>query len=200
MKRTLLAGVAMLACTSYAAAADFYVVQDTTSKRCSVVEQKPTGTAMVIVGGDGRVFTTREAAEAALKAENTCNQMAQAPGAPGAPAAGNVRLMSEVPSNSVTMARYYKQNVYDGSNNKIGDIDDVLVNAEGRINALVIGVGGFLGIGEKHVIAPFNAVKGSFKDTTWQLVMNSSKDELKAAPGFKYDRTKATWLRDESKQ
>ncbi len=197
MKKALLASAALLTGTCYAAAADFYVVQDTTNKQCRVVETKPTGTTVMIIGGDGRVYTTRADAEAALKAAVACNQMAQAPAAPAAP--GDIRLLSEVPSNSMTVTRYYKQNVYDPANDKIGDIDDVLMTADGKVNALVIGVGGFLGLGEKHVIAPFRVVKGSFKDTTWHLVMDSSKDELKAAPGFKYDRTKATWLRDAEK-
>jgi len=73
---------------------------------------------------------------------------------------------------------------------------DVLLAADGKITALLIGVGGFLGMGEKHVIVPFTAVKADRKDNKWQLVMNSSKDELKAAPGFKYDRTNTVWVKD----
>jgi uncharacterized protein YrrD len=94
------------------------------------------------------------------------------------------------------VTNYYKQNVYDTSNNKIGDVDDVLLGADGKVNALVIGVGGFLGIGEKHVIVPFTSVKADRKDNKWQLTMNSSKDDLKAAPGFKYDRTNTVWVKD----
>lgn len=40
----------------------------------------------------------------------------------------------------------------------------MLVGQSGRITGLVIGVGGFLGAGEKDVIVPFNAVKSSKKD------------------------------------
>ena len=47
------------------------------------------------------------------------------------------------------MTNFYKQNVYDPSDNKIGDIDDVLIDKEGRVTALIISVGGFLGMGEK---------------------------------------------------
>jgi hypothetical protein len=43
---------------------------------------------------------------------------------------------------------------------------------------------------------PFNAVKADRKDNKWQLMMNSSKDELKAAPGFKYDRTNTVWVKE----
>jgi hypothetical protein len=39
-------------------------------------------------------------------------------------------------------------------------------------------------------------VKADRKDNKWQLTMNSSKDDLKAAPGFKYDRTNTVWVKD----
>jgi hypothetical protein len=210
MKKSLLAGVAVLAGTCYAMAADFYVVQDTASKQCRVAEQRPTGPAVVIVGAE-RSYSSQAEAEAALKASSICNQSAQAPArtqtaqaptpapAPGTATVGvggDTKIMTDVPANSMPVTNYYKQNVYDPGNNKIGEVDDVLLGADGKINALVIGVGGFLGIGEKHVIVPFAAVKADRKDNKWQLTMNSSKDELKAAPGFKYDRTNTVWVKD----
>jgi sporulation protein YlmC with PRC-barrel domain len=197
MKKSLLAGVALLAGTCYAMAADFYVVQDTASKQCRVVEQRPTGPAMVIVGAE-RSYSSQAEADAALKASSICNQTTgQAPtGGATTVGVGDTKIMTEVPPNSMPVTNFYKQNVYDSANNKIGDVDDVLLGADGKINALVIGVGGFLGIGEKHVIVPFTAVKADRKDNKWQLTMNSSKDELKAAPGFKYDRTNTVWVKD----
>jgi hypothetical protein len=45
--------------------------------------------------------------------------------------------------------------VYGPNNEKVGDIDDVLVDRDGKIQAVVIGVGGFLGMGEKDVAIPF---------------------------------------------
>jgi hypothetical protein len=54
-----------------AAAAEFYVVQDTATKRCSIAEQKPTAVTAVVVG-DGRVYASRTDAEAALKSVQVC--------------------------------------------------------------------------------------------------------------------------------
>jgi hypothetical protein len=52
----------------------------------------------------------------------------------------------------------------------------------------VVGVGCFLGMGEKDVAVPFNAVQVTNKNNNkWHLVMNSTKDALKNAKGFKYD-------------
>ncbi|PAY06929.1 hypothetical protein CK489_28305 [Bradyrhizobium sp. UFLA03-84] len=104
--------------------------------------------------------------------------------------------MSAAPAESWTVTNYYKQSVYDPKESKIGDIDDVLVDKSGKINGLVIGVGGFLGAGEKDVIVPFAAVKTAKKDNKWWLTLNETKDGLKSAPGFKYDKASTTWVPD----
>jgi sporulation protein YlmC with PRC-barrel domain len=111
---------------------------------------------------------------------------------------GRAEIMSSVPNNSATVTDWYKQNVYDPSDNKIGEIMDVLVSPEGRATALIVGVGGFLGAGEKDVAVPFSAVKHTMKDKKIYLTMDTTKDALKSAPGFKYDREKTTWVPDTS--
>jgi hypothetical protein len=55
---------------------------------------------------------------------------------------------------------------------------------------------GFLGAGEKDVAVPFEAVHPTMKDKKWWLVMNTTKDSLKSAPGFKYDSDTTTWVPD----
>jgi sporulation protein YlmC with PRC-barrel domain len=70
----------------------------------------------------------------------------------------------------------YKQAVYDPKETKVGDIDDVLVDKAGKVTGLVVGVGGFLGAGEKDVIVPFTAIKTSKKDNKWWLTMDATKD------------------------
>ena len=107
-------------------------------------------------------------------------------------------IMTSVPTNSVTVTDWYKQDVYDPKNNKIGSVSDVLVSPEGQVNALIVGVGGFLGVGEKDVAVPFGAIKQTKKDNKIYLTMSATKDELKAAPGFKYDREKTAWVPDTS--
>ena len=120
--------------------------------------------------------------------------------APQRQAAGpTARISTSIPASSMTVTHWYKQNVYDPSDNKIGEIMDVLVDRDGRVSALIIGVGGFLGMGEKDVAVPFNAVQVTSKDNNkWYLVMNSTKDALKAAKGFKYDRDVMTWMPEDA--
>ena len=101
--------------------------------------------------------------------------------------------MKTVPGQSTTVTNYYKQAVYDPKQSKIGDVDDVLVDQSGKITGLVIGVGGFLGAGEKDVIVPFGAVKSSKKDDKWYLTLDETKDDLKSSAGFTYDKTSTSW-------
>ena len=121
---------------------------------------------------------------------------AQAPQRKGGAAA---QTLTSVPANSWTINNWYKQNVYDPGDNKIGEIKDVLVDRDGKITALIVAAGGFLGMGEKDVAIPFNAVQVTSKDNNkWYLVMNSTKDALKAAKGFKYDRDAMTWMPEDA--
>jgi sporulation protein YlmC with PRC-barrel domain len=105
------------------------------------------------------------------------------------------QILTSIPSEGVTVTHWYKQNVYDPNDSKIGEIMDVLVDKSGKATALIVGVGGFLGAGEKDVAVPFDAVHAAKKgNNDWYLVMNSSKDALKNAKGFKYDRNAMTWI------
>ena len=112
--------------------------------------------------------------------------------------AGSSELMSSVPASSLTVTDWYKQTVYDNANNKVGEIKDVLVSPNGQVNALIVGVGGLLGAGEKDVAVSFSAVKQTMKDNKVYLTMNANKDALKSAPGFKYDSNKTAWVPDTS--
>src|SRR5215207_2718538 len=56
--------------------------------------------------------------------------------------------------------------VYGTDNAKIGDVREVLLNRDGAAEAIVIGVGGFLGIGEKDVAVPFKALEWTTEPRT----------------------------------
>jgi sporulation protein YlmC with PRC-barrel domain len=111
---------------------------------------------------------------------------------------GAAQTMTSVPSNAVTVTEWYKQNVYDPQDNKIGEIMDVLMDKDGKATALIVGVGGFLGAGEKDVAVPFQAVQMKTKNNKPYLVMNATKDQLNNAKGFKYDRNAMNWIPQES--
>jgi sporulation protein YlmC with PRC-barrel domain len=101
--------------------------------------------------------------------------------------------MSSIPTDSWTITNYYKQDVYDKSQHSVGKIDDVLIDKAGKITALIVGVGGFLGAGEKDVALPFTAVNAEKKNDKWYLTVDETKDSLKNAAGYKYNSSTTTW-------
>lgn len=50
----------------------FYIVQDTSTKRCTVTRERPTGSSMTIVGSDGTIYKTETEARSALKTTKVC--------------------------------------------------------------------------------------------------------------------------------
>jgi hypothetical protein len=104
------------------------------------------------------------------------------------------QTMNSLPSGVLPMSDYYNQSVYDTKDNKIGDINDLLVEKDGKISAAIIGVGGFLGAGEKNVAIPFTALKLTEKNGKRYLVMDTTKEALNKAPGYTFDRTAKQWV------
>ncbi|HEX2134693.1 MAG TPA: PRC-barrel domain-containing protein [Microvirga sp.] len=72
---------------------------------------------------------------------------------------GSGQFITQMSPNVMRGSRLMGVDVYGSDNQKIGDIDEVLVDREGKIHAVVVGIGGFLGIGEKNVAIPFNQVQ-----------------------------------------
>jgi sporulation protein YlmC with PRC-barrel domain len=91
-------------------------------------------------------------------------------------AQGTVQVQSTVPAGAVTLTDWYKQNVYDPKDNKIGEVMDVLVDESGKVASLIVGVGGFIGAGEKDLFAvDFSAVKRTTKEQ--QSVSDNGYDQ-----------------------
>jgi sporulation protein YlmC with PRC-barrel domain len=107
-------------------------------------------------------------------------------------------------------------NVYNDNNEKIGDIQELIVDKSGKVENVVLGVGGFLGMGEHYVAVPMEKLKwvnepvrtssttapadkstvgasnrsARAADENWypdHAVFNATKDQLKAMPQFKYN-------------
>lgn len=69
------------------------------------------------------------------------------------------KFMTDQAIGQFRMSKFVGLDVYGSEGQKVGDINEVLVDGTGNAQAVVIGVGGFLGIGEKNVAVPFSALQ-----------------------------------------
>ncbi|MBZ9718587.1 PRC-barrel domain-containing protein [Mesorhizobium sp. AD1-1] len=90
------------------------------------------------------------------------------------------------------------ENVYNGTGDdaqNIGDVNDIVLTKDGKAQYLVIGVGGFLGLGAKNVTYDFSKAQWAEKNGDRWLVAQTTKEELQAQPDFNrkaYDPAPAT--------
>jgi sporulation protein YlmC with PRC-barrel domain len=103
----------------------------------------------------------------------------------GKPPVGGQILAQE--TNMILAKDLIGQAVYASDKSKIGTISDLILSKDGKaVEGFVIGVGGFLGIGEKNVALRMDQLKISpGTNGNLQLTMDVKKDELTNAPPFK---------------
>jgi len=79
------------------------------------------------------------------------------------------------------------ETVYNGTGDdaeKIGEVTDLVIKQDGQVEALVVGVGGFLGIGQKDVALEFAVAEWAERDGDEWLVIPTNKEALEALPDF----------------
>jgi hypothetical protein len=105
-------------------------------------------------------------------------------------AQGSHQFVTTQAADQWLASKFKGTDVMGANNEKIGDVTDVLFDQNGRILAYVIGVGGFLGIGQKDVALAPNAFRVTNDRNEMKLMLAMSKDELKNAPEFKARSTR----------
>jgi sporulation protein YlmC with PRC-barrel domain len=78
----------------------------------------------------------------------------------------------------------WRKNVYNQAGQSIGDMNDLIIDKDGKIAAVVIGVGGFLGLGEKNVAIHFDQLQQHGGVSPNRIVLNMSEQDLRNAPTF----------------
>jgi len=106
----------------------------------------------------------------------------------GAPAAPDATSMTKAGDGQILASGFIGKQIYNGDGDNaetVGKLNDLVIGPDGMVQAAVVGVGGFLGVGEKDVAIPPSQLKLSTRSDgkTW-LVMNTTKDQLAAAPAF----------------
>jgi hypothetical protein len=124
--------------------------------------------------------TTTQPAPAAPAAQETTKKAE-----PAKPVKGQIVLQDK---NSILASTLIGSTVYSPDNQKVGDINDVIVGLDGKVEGVVIGVGGFLGLGEKDVAVKMDQITVQPEDankSNLRLILSSTKADLEAAPEFK---------------
>jgi hypothetical protein len=119
---------------------------------------------------------TRQVSETATKPVTTQQVVPTAP--------GKLVYLTKASDDWVPISAYYNQDIYNRAGERISSIKDLLVAPDGRIAAAVIGVGGFLGIGEKDVAVPLTTLQLEQRDNRRRLIIEAVKETLQAAPAF----------------
>ena len=99
-----------------------------------------------------------------------------------------IQFTSSVAADQLVVSKLTGTDVRNSAGENLGDINDVIVDKTGKPTVAIIGVGGFLGIGEKNVGVPFQALEFTVSTETKAQVarLDVTKEALKAAPTFVY--------------
>jgi len=103
-----------------------------------------------------------------------------------ATASTSTRFVDRQSDNQLLASNLMGKAVQNSAGDKIGTVKDILFDDQGKMSAFIIGVGGFLGIGEKSVAISFDMVKAT-KDKDGNMILLAAsldKDAINAAPDF----------------
>jgi len=83
--------------------------------------------------------------------------------------------------------------VYDAQNQKVGDIKDIILDRDGKVAAVVLDVGAFLGVGGKYVAVSMNDLKITQDNNNKpRFTVDMTKDQLKAAQAYELNPRSAS--------
>jgi len=126
------------------------------------------------------VTVTSMAAAASIKPDSSTMPRLQLAAAPTA-----AKMSSQTP-DLVRASEFIGETVRNGKGEKIGSVDDLILNRGNKVLYAVISVGGFLGIGDKLVAVPFQDLKFGARDVKGVVIYDTTKEQLKAQAAFVY--------------
>lgn len=116
------------------------------------------------------------------------------PGSGTPPLASGPSAMPATSSGSISVTDLMGLNIRNASNETIGEIKDVVMSADGKVQEVIVGVGGFLGMGERHVAIGWSQLRiGRGSDNVMAAQISATAEQLKAMPAYKYDKN--IWVR-----
>ncbi|HZS64009.1 MAG TPA: PRC-barrel domain-containing protein [Xanthobacteraceae bacterium] len=103
-----------------------------------------------------------------------------------ASSSSSANFIAEQKADQLLATKVKGTNVIGPDNAKIGDISDIMFTKDGKIDAFIVSVGGFLGMGSKDVaLAPSSLQIAQDEKNNLKISVSLTKDQLKQAPEFK---------------
>jgi len=108
------------------------------------------------------------------------------PAAPkSAEASGGAQFLTKQESGDVLASNLIGESVYNGQDEAIGGINDLITDESGKVVAVLIGAGGFLGMGEKDVAIRFEDLRlVREEDNGIKVIADLNQDTLASAPDY----------------
>ena len=148
-------------------------VEEAAEDKAEAVEEQSEEQAEAIEqAGEQQAEAIEEGAEGAVVVEAE----------PVEPVDGAIQMQDD---NSILTSDLMGATVFNAQAEKVGEIDDAILSLDGTIDGVVIGVGGFLGIGEKHVAVEMQQISvQTDEDGKPMLLIDTTREALEAAPEF----------------
>ncbi len=131
------------------------------------------------------MIKTRTAGTAALLALSllaSSPSLAETSAKAKSPKVDETIVVTEITFEPVNMAsKILDSDAYTTDGTKIGDVSDLVIDDTNKVTAVVVGVGGFLGIDETYVAVPISKISYKYDSDKMKVIAAVTKDELKAA-------------------
>jgi sporulation protein YlmC with PRC-barrel domain len=114
-------------------------------------------------------------------------QPAEPANPPGMKSADEVKAKDEAQTDGHLASSLMGASVYNSTEDNaqtIGNVSDLVMDKDGKVVSVVVGVGGFLGIGSKNVAIDYSQVKWEQGKGNWWIIVPTTADQLKALPDF----------------
>lgn len=103
------------------------------------------------------------------------------------PASAATNFVAKQAAGEASSSGLIGTKIKNGAGENVGDVNYLVLDANGAVTTVVIGVGGFLGVGEKNVGVPFKSVTRETDDAgNAMFKLDTTKEELSAAPAYEW--------------
>jgi sporulation protein YlmC with PRC-barrel domain len=120
---------------------------------------------------------------------------AASPSTPTSP--GTMKFYSSQPGQ-MRASKLIGINIKNNANETVGEINELILDKDGKIAAVVVGVGGFLGMGQHEVAMDYKSLNIKYDPNAMTdagattVIVDATKDSLKAAPAWTWNRDSNT--------